>query len=271
MADMRNLMKRVIGGAALGVLSAGMAQAMPTSMAGAATPAPVSVVPHTTCVIANDCHATQLEYSYSTDIVNRVNAERAARGLPALINSAYLDNNAQYQASGDPWFGPPAPTQAPNCGASTVVPANTATYCVLGYAGISTFNTSYPGDGSDGVAQQLMGNPTYRDALLGAGMMTISVGANCVSAGPPSLPQPEYGAEVVVQIGEYFVGPGVSTNPSWGFSDWSDYSAATSAQYAADGNPLPASPVVAGLGTGDPWYCPGQEIPGGGTTSAGGQ
>ncbi len=113
-------------------------------------------------------------------------------------------------------------------------------------------NTGYgywPGDGSDGMDGSYMASAGHRQNELGAAYTNVGVGVTC--SGNQAW---------TVELFGYAYGDVPSAN------------ARQAAQNASSGDPVGASPIVAGTPTGDPVYCPGQSVgPNGAITPTGGQ
>ena len=255
------------------------------SSAAAATPR--STIPQpvsgTSCPAtppnANGATASNICKGFELDLVNRINAERSARGLAPLFNDGFNASVVQQDAEGNAvstesstigsYYGP-GPSSLYPCGAGSAGPEQCAQDVIYvtssngnpassPYPGNGTAGANYPGDGSDGVMQQIMDAPSMRDVVLGAGYTTLGVGVSCgdVPGGPgqlPPLPVDEVYVSIVVgyNIGNYGSAAAEST--------YSAVTAANQAQLNAAGGTLPATPNPVGLGTGIPWYCPQQKI-----------
>jgi len=120
--------------------------------------------------------------------------------------------------------------------------------CVLAANSGNSGNGAWPGDGSDGMHGDYMASAGHRQNLLNAGYDQVGFGVTCSG-----------GQAWTVEI--------------FGFA-YGDLSAAQrrqATQNAIAGNPVALGPVVAGLQTGVPVYCPGQRVgPNGQTTATGG-
>ena len=120
--------------------------------------------------------------------------------------------------------------------------------CELAGNSGSSGNGIWPGDGSDGMEAAYMSSPGHRQNMLNAGYDEVGIGVTCSG-----------GQAWTVEVFGFVYG---------------DLGAAESRQadqFAAAGDPVPATPTVAGLQTGDPVYCPGQTVGPNETTTTGGQ
>ncbi len=206
---------------------------------------PAALVPPNVATVQNQ---------YATDLVARINAERAARSQPALpvpplqedpaLVAAAQAWSAHLAAVGSVADPPLLPCTGP--GGSAPAPGQV---CAFAANSGDTGNGFWPGDGSDGMDSDYMGSAPHRQNMLNAAYTSVGVGVTCAG-----------GQAWTVELFGYAYG---------------SYPAALarqSAQTAAGGNPLAASPVVAGTQTGDPYYCPGQVAgPNGQTSASGGQ
>jgi hypothetical protein len=206
------------------------------SVAGSA-PAGASLRPH-------DAAADQI--GFASDLVDRANDERNARGLPSLNKNAQFMADAasrasQMAASGQ---GSAGSTNA-TCPSGNEPPAGT--YCEEVYSFAVSGLSS--GDGSDGIDSTFMNNPIYRQGMLAAGNADMGIGVGCSATTNEAY------------VSEIFGWVEGSDQTMAGFS------AANSAQNPAT---ISATTTVAGQGVGNPWYCPG-EIDDQNNISAGGQ
>jgi uncharacterized protein YkwD len=189
-----------------------------------------------------------VESLYAQDLVARINAERGARtsnfvAIPPLSIDPGLQAQAQawsaYIASIGQVQDPPLPPCGPTPGQMCVFAANSG-------------NTGYgywPGDGSDGMDGAYMSSPDHRQNELDAAYTAVGVGVTC--AGNQAWTVELFGDD---------------------YGDLAQANARASAQTNTQGNPVPATPVVAGAPSGDPVYCPGQTVgPNGAVTATGGQ
>ena len=107
----------------------------------------------------------------------------------------------------------------------------------------------WPGDGSDGMEQDFMTSTDHRQNELGAAYDLVGVGVACGGS-----------QAFTVEIFGYTAGQQTAAYDR------------QVAQAQQAGSPVAQDPIVAGTGTGDPVYCPGQTVgPGGAVTSVGGQ
>ncbi len=186
---------------------------------------------------------------YAQDLVARINAERAARNsaatpIPQLQVDAGLQADAQAWSAQIAATGVVADPTLPAC-----TGANPSVVCPLAANSGDSGYGFWPGDGSDGMDNSYMESAPHRQNELGAAYTSVGVGVTC------------------------------SGNQAWtveifGYA-YSDYPSANARQVAQDdlaGQPVAATPKVAGTETGDPVYCPGQTIgPGNEVTATGGQ
>ena len=189
-----------------------------------------------------------VESLYAQDLVARINAERAARSSP-FVSVPQLTINAQLEADAQAWSahlaatGQVADPSLPPCGGSPTQ------MCVFAANSGSTGYGYWPGDGSDGMDAAYMASTGHRQNELNAAYTAVGVGVTCADSQ----------AWTVEIFGD----------------DYGDVPQANSRQNAQDvsqGNPVPETPVVAGVPSGDPVYCPGQTVgPNGLTTATGGQ
>ncbi|HEY5109504.1 MAG TPA: CAP domain-containing protein, partial [Acidimicrobiales bacterium] len=191
-----------------------------------------------------------VENLYATDLLARVNAERAARTgpgqpIPALLMDAGLNAAAQAWANYIASTGVVQDAPLAGCGANP----SPSQLCVLAANAGNSGNGFWPGDGSDGMESDYMNSTGHRQNMLNAGYDTVGLGVAC-SGGQ---------AWTVELFGFTYgtLGPALSRE---------------AAQNAAEGNPVPPGPAVAGTNTGAPVYCPGQTMgPNGAVTPTGGQ
>jgi uncharacterized protein YkwD len=202
----------------------------------------VSHAPATAGPVANSVAGVQS--LYASDLVARINAERAARSsIPQLSVDPGLQAAAQAWSAHIAATGTVADPSLPTCtGPATQV-------CVFAANSGSTGYGYWPGDGSDGMDAAYMASTYHRQNELDAAYMDVGVGVTC--------------ADNQAWTVELF---------GYEYGDIPSASARQSTQNATQGDPVPATPVVAGTATGDPVYCPGQTIgPNGATTATGGQ
>jgi len=185
---------------------------------------------------------------YAADLVSRINAERAARGtfgldVPQLAVDAGLANYAQAWSAHLAATGTVADPPFPTCNG----PASQV--CIFAANSGSSGNGYWPGDGSDGMDGEYMASAPHRQNMLGAGYTDVGVGVTCSG-----------GRAFSVEVFGFTIGdiPGALAREA--------------GQNSVQGQPVPASPVVAGAPSGDPVYCPGQTIAANGAvTATGGQ
>jgi hypothetical protein len=187
---------------------------------------------------------------YSQDLVARTNAERAARNsatqpVPALAVDPGLAAAAQSWSAHLASTGVVQDPPLAACG-----PAPTAgQVCELAANSGDSGNGLWPGDGSDGMANDYMSSAGHRQNMLSAGYDEVGIGVTCSG-----------GQAWTVELFGYAYG---NIGPAQGRQ---------ATQNAVAGNPVPPLPTVAGTQTGDPVYCPGQTVgPNGRTTTTGGQ
>ena len=186
---------------------------------------------------------------YAQDLLDRANAERAARTSPSLqVPPLMVDAGLAAQAQA--WSVHLAATgvvQDPPLSACGSQPSPGQICMLAGNSGNSG-NGSWPGDGSDGMHSAYMASAGHRQNMLNAGYDVVGVGVTCSG-----------GQAWTVQV--------------FGFA-YGNLRAAQgrqSTQNAIAGNPVASGPSVAGLQTGVPVYCPGQRVgPNGQTTATGG-
>ena len=179
-----------------------------------------------------------VENLYATDLLDRVNAERDARSsagqpIPPLQENAALNAAAQAWAVHIAATGVLEDAPLTGCGADPT----SGTLCVLAANAGSSGNGYWPGDGSDGMETAYMNSSGHRENMLDAGYDTVGMGVAC-SGGQ---------AWTVELFGFTYGNLGSALQRE-------------STQDAAEGNPVPAAPSVAGQGTGSPVYCPGQVV-----------
>ncbi len=187
-----------------------------------------------------------VESLYSQDLVARINAERAARNSP-FVSVPPLSVDPSLQADAQAWsaylasMGQVADPSLPTC--------NPGQVCVLAANSGNTGYGYWPGDGSDGMDGSYMASTPHRENELDAAYTAVGVGVTCSGNQAWTV--------------ELFGDP---------YSDISNANARASAQSIGQGNPVPATPVVAGAPSGNPVYCPGQTVgPNGAVTATGGQ
>ena len=181
---------------------------------------------------------------YASDLVARINAERAARSsIPQLSVDPGLAADAQAWSAHLAATGTVQDPSLPSCtGPATQV-------CVFAANSGSTGYGYWPGDGSDGMNAAYMASTYHRQNELGAAYNEVGVGVTC--AGNQAWTVELFGYQ---------------------YGDIPSALGRQSSQNSVQGDPVPATPVVAGTATGDPVYCPGQTIgPNGATTATGGQ
>ncbi|MGH9080430.1 MAG: CAP domain-containing protein [Acidimicrobiales bacterium] len=189
-----------------------------------------------------------LQNLYAQDLVARINAERAVRTTPGTpIPQLQMDPGLTAQAQA--WSAHLATTGAvadpslPPCGGAA------SQICVFAANSGSSGYGYWPGDGSDGMDSAYMASAAHRQNALGAAYSDVGVGVTC--SGNQAW---------TVELFGYAYGDIPSAN------------ARQSAQNASAGDPVGASPVVAGTPSGAPVYCPGQTYgPNGAVTPTGGQ
>jgi Cysteine-rich secretory protein family len=188
---------------------------------------------------------TSVEGLYASDLVARINAERAARStaavpLPALQVDPGLEATAQAWSAQMAATGIVSDPPLTGCGVPLCIFAANSGETGFGY---------WPGDGSDGMNSSYMASAGHRENMLGAAYENVGVGVTCSGS-----------RAWTVEIFGY---------PA---ADMGAAGARQGAQNATEGNPVPPDPVVAGAPSGDPVYCPGQTVgPGSEVTAAGGQ
>jgi uncharacterized protein YkwD len=220
--------------------------------AASATPSIVRTAPHAVAVPFTG-GLPAVENLYAADLVSRINAERAARSsssvpIPTLTVDPGLAQEAQswsaYIASQNTVEDPPL-TQCSGPGGSPPSPGQVCAYAA------NSGDTGYgfwPGDGSDGMDADYMASSGHRQNELGAGYTSVGVGVTC--SGNEAFTVELFG------------------------DTYGSLTSASARQYAqnSEGTPVPATPVVAGVPTGNPVYCPGQVYgPNGMVTPTGGQ
>ena len=191
-----------------------------------------------------------VENLYAGDLLTRINAERAARSgpgqpVPALLMDAGLNAAAQSWAAYIASTGVVRDAPLSGCGPNP----SPSQLCQLAANAGSSGNGFWPGDGSDGMETAYMNSTGHRQNMLNAGYDTVGLGVACSG-----------GQAWTVELFGFTYG---NLGPAVGRQ---------SAQNAAEGNPVPPGPSVAGTGTGAPVYCPGQTMgPNGAVTPTGGQ
>jgi hypothetical protein len=181
---------------------------------------------------------------YASDLVARINAERAARSsIPQLSVDPGLAAAAQAWSAHIAATGTVQDPSLPTCtGPATQV-------CVFAANSGSTGYGYWPGDGSDGMDGAYMASTYHRQNELGAAYDEVGVGVTC--AGNQAWTVELFGYQ---------------------YGDIPSALGRQSSQNSTQGDPVPATPMVAGTATGDPVYCPGQTVgPNGATTATGGQ
>ena len=208
---------------------------------GVADQAPATAGPVATSVAG-------VQSLYAADLVARINAERGARSsgsapIPTLTVDPGLQADAQAWSAHIAATGTVAdPSLPPGSGPSSQV-------CVFAANSGSTGYGYWPGDGSDGMDAAYMASTYHRQNELEAAYTSVGVGVTC--------------ADNQAWTVELF---------GYQYGDIPSASARQSSQNASQGDPVPATPVVAGTPSGDPVYCPGQTIgPNGATTATSGQ
>jgi hypothetical protein len=221
-------------------------------VAGAATPSAIRTTTHAAALPFTG-GLPAVENLYAADLVSRINAERAARSTPSVpIPSVGVDPGLQaeaqswsaYIASQNLVEDPPL-TACTGPGGSTPAPGQVCAFAAN--SGDSGYGF-WPGDGSDGMDADYMASSGHRENELGAAYAAVGVGVTCSG-----------GQAFTVEL----FGDSYGSLPS-----------ASAREYAqnSEGDPVPATPVVAGAPSGDPVYCPGQVYgPNGQTTTTGGQ
>ena len=187
---------------------------------------------------------------YATDLLARVNAERAARSgpgqpVPPLTMVAGLNAAAQAWANYIAATGVVQDPSLPGCGYAP----SPSQMCVMAANSGSSGNGYWPGDGSDGMEAAYMASAGHRQNMLNAGYESVGVGVACSG-----------GQAFTVELFGYVYG-------NLGLAE-----SLQATQNAVEGDPVPSGPSVAGVQTGVPVYCPGQVVgPNGETTATGGQ
>jgi hypothetical protein len=191
---------------------------------------------------------------YTDDLVLRLNAERAARSNSA-VPVPQLQVDPSLQADAQAWsahlaaVGVVSDPSLPACTGPGGSPPPANQVCVFAAnSGDSGFGY-WPGDGSDGMDAEYMASAGHRQNMLASSYSYVGVGVTCSASR----------AWTVELFGE-----------AW--ADVPSANARQATQNVSEGDPVPASPVVAGAPSGDPVYCPGQtDGPGGAVTATGGQ
>ena len=191
---------------------------------------------------------------YTGDLVLRLNAERAARSnsavpVPQLQVDPGLQADAQAWSAHLAAVGVVSDPSLPACTGPGGSPPPANQVCVFAAnSGDSGFGY-WPGDGSDGMDAEYMASAGHRQNMLASAYSYVGVGVTCSASR----------AWTVELFGE-----------AW--ADVPSANARQATQNVSEGDPVPASPVVAGAPSGDPVYCPGQtDGPGGAVTATGGQ
>ena len=191
---------------------------------------------------------SQVQEMYAQDLVDRINAERAARSN-AQVAIPQLQVNATLAADAQEWANEIASTGTVSDPTLPPCPEQAATVCALAANSGDSGYGFWPGDGSDGMNGDYMQSAPHRQNMLGAEYDQVGVGVTCSG-----------GQAWTVEIFGYAYG------------ELSSAYARESSQDVLQGNPVPATPEVAGPQTGDPVYCPGQTYgPNGEITATGGQ
>ena len=187
---------------------------------------------------------------YAQDLLARVNAERAVRNsasqpVPALSVDPGLSAAAQAWSAHLAAIGQVQDPPLSACGSNP----SPGQVCELAGNTGDSGNGFWPGDGSDGMESAYMNSSGHRQNMLNAGYNTVGIGVTCSG-----------GQAWTVELFGYAygdLGPALQRQAT---------------QNAVEGVPVPPGPSVAGTGTGDPVYCPGQVVgPGGQSTADGGQ
>jgi uncharacterized protein YkwD len=231
----------VTGVAAVVVALAAALGLSTTAAVVAASPASATTVPG---------GVAGVEALYAADLVSRINAERAARNsaatpIPQLQVDPSLQTHAQLWSAHIAATGVVQDPTLTSCNAS----GGANQVCILAANSGDSGSGFWPGDGSDGMDGDYMASAFHRENELGAAYTSVGVGVTC------------------------------SGNQAWtvevfgyAYGDYPSASARQSAQNSLEGQPVPATPMVAGGQTGDPVYCPGQTVgPGNQVTATGGQ
>jgi Cysteine-rich secretory protein family len=191
---------------------------------------------------------------YAQDLVARINAERAARNsggvtVPQLGVDGGLQAYAQAWSDHLAATGTVADPPLPPCTGPGGSAPSAAQVCIFAANSGNTGNGYWPGDGSDGMNGSYMSSAPHRQNEVGAAYTSVGVGVTCSG-----------GRAWTVEVYGY----------PWG--QVPSASARQAGQNAVQGQPVPASPIVAGAPSGDPVYCPGQTVgSNGATTPTGGQ
>ncbi len=194
-----------------------------------------------------------VESLYAQDLVARINAERAAR-TSSRVPIPQLQVAAELQAAAQAWSAHLAAigrVQDPGLSCSGPGGSQPSADQICAFAANSgeSGNGFWPGDGSDGMNADYMNSPYHRQNQLGAAYSYVGVGVTCSG-----------GQAWTVELFGYAYGTYPSAN------------ARQATQNAVQGQPVPASPQVAGTQSGDPVYCPGQQVGADGqVTATGGQ
>ncbi|MBV8462733.1 MAG: CAP domain-containing protein, partial [Acidimicrobiales bacterium] len=187
-----------------------------------------------------------VEGLYAQDLVARINAERAARSS-AFVSVPAVSIDPGLQAQAQAWSAYIASTG--QVADPSLPPCTGPGICVLAANSGNTGYGYWPGDGSDGMNGSYMNSTYHRQNELNAAYTSVGVGVTC--AGNQ--------AWTVELFGD-------------AYGDLNQANARAAAQRSSQGDPEPATPVVAGAPSGDPVYCPGQTVgPNGAVTGTGGQ
>ncbi len=214
---------------------------------GVVAPEPAGAV-----VAAHDVAGVQA--LYAEDLVARINAERAARSTSA-IPIPQLQVNQSLQADAQAWsahlaaVGTVSDPSLPACIGPGGAPPPAGQQCVLAANSASTGYGFWPGDGSDGMNADYMNSSGHRQNMLASAYSDVGVGVTC------------------------------SANQAWtvelfgsAYANMAAANARQAVQNLYEGNPVASSPMVAGVPSGDPVYCPGQtDGPAGAVSATGGQ
>ncbi len=186
---------------------------------------------------------------YAGDLLDRVNAERAARSspgqpVPPLVMVAGLNAAAQAWSNYLASTGEVEDPSLAGCGSDP----GPDQMCVMAANSGDSGNGFWPGDGSDGMEAEYMNSAGHRQNMLNAGYENVGIGVTCSG-----------GQAFTVELFGFTYG-------NLGLAE-----SLQATQNAVEGDPVPAGPTVAGVQTGVPVYCPGQMVgPNGATTATGG-
>jgi uncharacterized protein YkwD len=190
----------------------------------------------------------QVQDMYAQDLVDRINAERAARSN-AQVPIPQLQVNSSLAADAQAWANQIAASGAVSDPTLPPCPEQSDQVCALAANSGDSGYGFWPGDGSDGMNGDYMQSAPHRQNMLEAAYDQVGVGVTCSG-----------GQAFTVEIFGYAYG------------ELSTAYAREGAQNVLQGNPVSPTPEVAGPQTGDPVYCPGQTYgPSGEVTSTGGQ